>query len=349
MNKKHLFVLIISLTVLLSGCAKFLKTESENLTPFANHTISLVSSLEYGLSDNKILHLRGIKQYIDNDAPFARYLALENQISNQLKALVAYSIEMVTISELPISGNEKSNALADILISLSDIAYKNEVISVDRKEERNRQIIANVRANEEYIGSLRLLLPMINNFSAHALKAIDELEREKRKLVLILEDAVDKKYGDAIAFDNELRKIRNKFYNALIAISDYAESQDVKDLDEARSYGILALNKILKGKKSLDADDLIKVHTLMTKRMSMINENHEQLQPDIDAYYDNHRELKRVVEIKEVGIKEARLTFIVWSRAYQKMALGKTNPAEWFDVSESGTLLMGAAGRAVGL
>ena len=45
----------------------------------------------------------------------------------------------------------------------------------------------------------------------------------------------------------------------------------------------------------------------------------------------------------------ANLTFIVWSRAYQKMALGKTDPAEWFDISESGTLLMGAAGRAAGL
>ena len=45
----------------------------------------------------------------------------------------------------------------------------------------------------------------------------------------------------------------------------------------------------------------------------------------------------------------ANLTFIVWSRAYQKMALGKTNPAEWFDISETGGLLMGAAGRAAWL
>jgi hypothetical protein len=30
------------------------------------------------------------------------------------------------------------------------------------------------------------------------------------------------------------------------------------------------------------------------------------------------------------------------------MALGKTNPAEWFDIAESGALLMGATGRATG-
>lgn len=68
-----------------------------------------------------------------------------------------------------------------------------------------------------------------------------------------------------------------------------------------------------------------------------------------DEYFNSHNELKNMVKAKDEGIKEARLTFIVWSRAYQKMALGKSNPAEWFDVSESGNLLMGTAGRAVGI
>ena len=63
----------------------------------------------------------------------------------------------------------------------------------------------------------------------------------------------------------------------------------------------------------------------------------------------SHNELKKIVKAKDQGIKEARLTFIIWSRAYQKMAAGKIDPAEWFDVSESGTVLMGVAGRAVGI
>ena len=69
----------------------------------------------------------------------------------------------------------------------------------------------------------------------------------------------------------------------------------------------------------------------------------------IAEYFKSHNELKKIVDAKDEGIKEARLTFIIWSRAYQKMAMGKADPAEWFDISESGTLLMGAAGRAAGL
>jgi len=83
--------------------------------------------------------------------------------------------------------------------------------------------------------------------------------------------------------------------------------------------------------------------------MTMVNENYHQLKPDYDDYFRSHNELKKIIDTKDEGIKEARLTFIIWSRAYQKMAMGKTDPAEWFDISESGTLLMGAAGRAAGL
>ena len=350
LKQKSLPVFSLIAFILLNGCSKFLKTESENLAPFANQTISLVSSLEYGLSDNEILYLRRIHDYIDDEAPFERFNALENQVSNQLKALVAYSIQIVTISELPISENEKSNELADILLSLRDVVNRDQiVIRQDKYIEQTKQTIADVRASEEYLHSLRLLLPNINAFSAHALKVIDELQQEKRRIVLLLEQAIDDKYGSAITFDHTLHLIRNAYYDAMIALTYYAESKDAKYLDKIRALGIAAVDDVLKDKKSLTAKELANLHNLMTRRMAAMNENYKQMKPDIDAYYDSHRELKTMVETKEAGIKEARLTFIVWGRAYQKMALGKTNPAEWFDVSESGTLLMGAAGRAVGL
>jgi len=95
---------------------------------------------------------------------------------------------------------------------------------------------------------------------------------------------------DAIAFNNELRKVRNLFYNTLIAISKHAETQDAKYLDEVRSYGLARVNKILKGKKVLSGDDAVEIHGFITKRMAMLNENHKQLKPDIDAYYSSHRE-----------------------------------------------------------
>jgi hypothetical protein len=310
----------------------------------------MVSSLEYGLTDNEILYLRRIDDYIDDDAPFDRFQALENQVSDQLKALVVYSIQMVTISEQSISENKKSNALADILESLSDLVNKDQIVARQKSDiERAKKIIAEVRASEDYLDSLRILLPSINAFSAHALNVIDELELEKRTIVSLLEHAIDHKYGSAIAFDHTLHLVRNAYYDALVAMAYYGETQDAKYLDQIRAARIPVVNDILKEKKSLTTTEMRNLHKLMTERKTNLNENYNQMKPDIDAYHDSHRELKKMVETKEAGIKEARLTFIVWGRAYQKMALGKTDPAEWFDITNSGSLLMGTAGRAVGL
>lgn len=342
--------LLLIVAVMLNGCSKFLKSESENLTPFANQTISLVSSLDYGLSDNEILYLRKIDNYIEVDKPFERFDALENQVGNQLKALVTYSIQMVTISEQNISENKKSNELADILTSLHELIREGEIVAdEDRDVDRNKDIMARVRASEDYLESLRILLPAINDFSAYAIKVLDELELEKRKAVQYLDEAIDRKYGKAIEFENELRLIRNDYYDTILTLSKYASTRDTKYIEQARTIGVLPVVDALKGKKSLSNKEIMAIHKIVTQRMAVVNENYKQLKPDYDEYFRSHNELKKIIEAKDAGIKEARLTFIVWSRAYQKMALGKSDPAEWFDVSESGSLLMGAAGRAVGI
>jgi len=216
-------------------------------------------------------------------------------------------------------------------------------------DEQTSNIMASVRASEDYLESLRLLLPAINDFSQHALTVVDELEKEKRKVVLQLEGAIDKKYGAAIAFEREIRLTKNTYYRTAIALSNYAQTHDEKYIEEMRTYDVLPVVDALSGKKSLSNKEMLNIHKLVTQRMAVVNENYSYLKSDYDEYFSSHQELKKIVETKERGIKEARLTFIIWGRAYQKMALGKTDPAEWFDISESGGLLMGAAGRAVGL
>ena len=350
MKKLTNLTILLTVIVTLTGCTKFLKQQSENLSPFANQTISLVSNLKYGLSDNEILYLRKIDDYVDDDNYTDRFKALEDQIGNQLKALVTYSIQMVTISEQDISENKKSNELADILVSLRSLVREDAVIvNKNRDVEMNEDVLARVRASEDYLESLRILLPVINEFSAHALVVLDELELEKRKMVQQLDSAIDKKYGIAIEFEHAMRLRRNNYYRSILALSNYAATRDVKFIEQARAIGVLPVIDAIQGKKSLTNKELLALHRTITERMMMVNENYTQFKPDYDAYFNSHNELKKIVKAKDKGIKEARLTFIVWSRAYQKMAAGKTDPAEWFDVSESGTVLMGVAGRAVGI
>lgn len=349
-NQIMRFIFAMCFLIILSGCEKFVKGESENLAPFAQQTIDLVGTVEYSLSENQILYLYDIHDYIDVEDPYARYLALENQVGNMLAALVTYSLQIVAISEQNITENEKSNRLADVIIALLDLVRKDEVlVNQNRDDERINEMIAQVRQSEEYLQALRLLLPRVNEFSAHAGRVLDELKIEKQQLVLLIEEAIDKKYGAAIELHREMRLAKDDMFRTLINLSQYHVTRDKVYLDKMKSYGMFSVIAATENKKSLNTKQLAQLHKDITAELRVINENYQQLLPDIHEYQKHHRELAQVVEYKDDAIREAHLTFVVWSRAYQKMASGKADPAEWFDISDTGKLLFGAAKKATGI
>ena len=336
----------------LGGCDKFVKQESENLAPFANQTIDLVGSLEYSLTDEQMLYLRDsqIIDYIAVENPYDRFLALENQVGNMLTALVAYSLQIVAISEQGTSDNEKANRLADVILELVGLVRKDEiVVNPNRDDEKIMAIIDQVRQSQDYLEALRLLQPLVNDFSAHAGRVLDEVDKEKRDLAILVDEAIDKKYAAALALRKELRTVKDDMYRTLIALSQYSLSRDPAYLKKMKSYGFVSVVVATENKKSLSVREISELHQALTAELRTITENYNQLSHDIEEYENSHLELREMVELKEDAIREARLTFVVWSRAYQKMASGKTDPAEWFDITDTGKLLFGAAKKAAGI
>ena len=336
--------------LILSGCGKFVKGESENLAPFSKQTIDLIGTLEYSLYEAELIHLRSIHLYIEDNNTYDRYISLENQVGGMLTALVAYSLQIVTISELQATENKKANQLADVVIALRSFVQKDQVVvNKNRDEKGYEKIIARVRASEDYLEALRLLLPIINEFGAHAGRVLDELRVEKQKVAVLIDEAIEKKYRSTIKFHRELRLVKDDLYETLYNLSRYGVTNDKKYLDKMKSYGFYPVTTMLKSKSSLTLSEQEKLHQDLTERLRRVNENYEQLLPDVNTYEVSIRELSEIVEFKDDAIREAHLTFVVWTRAYQKMADRKSDPAEWFDISESGALLFGAAKRAAGI
>jgi hypothetical protein len=267
-----------------------------------------------------------------------------------LTALVAYSLQIVTISEMQITENKKANELAEVIIALREYVGKDQIIvNEGRDDEGNEKIIAQVRKSQNYLEALQLLLPVVNEFGAHAGRVLDELRLEKQKVASQIDDAIDRKYRSTLKFHRELRLVKDDLYETLYNLSRYGVTNDPAYLDEMKSFGFYPVLLALKNKKSLTIKQQEQLHKDLTERLRTVNENYAQLLPDIVAYEESVRELTRIVEFKYYAIREAHLTFVVWTRAYQKMASGKTDPAEWFDISDSGSLLFGVARRAAGI
>ena len=345
-----LLIVAILSPLLLSGCEKFVKQESVNLAPFAEQTVDLVGTLEYSLTDTEVLYLRDIDEFIDAEDPFARYFALENQVGNMLVALVTYSLQIVTISEQDISENEKSNLIADVVVSLIDLVRQDEVVVNEyRDDEKIDQMITSVRQQEDFLEALRQLMPLINEFSAHAGRVLNELDIEKQKAALLIDAAIDRKYASTIELHEEMRAAKDDMYRTLVNLSRYSVTRDPAYFKKMKSYGMFSVIEATENKTSLNTKQLAQLHQAITAEMRVANENYNQLMPDVMEYKSSLRELVKIIESKEDGIREARLTFLVWTRAYQKMASGKTDPAEWFDISDTGKLLFSAAKKAAGI
>ncbi len=354
MSPQKLFSsLLISLSVvlLLGGCssAKWMKTRSANLAPFAEQTISMVGQLNYSVSREEILYLRGMVDYMGGPQFLDRYSGLQDQVIRMLKGMVAYSLQVVAISEQGIPTEKKVNALADTIIALQTPVLENNVVAFPMTREEFDAVISNIRASESYLEALQHSTVLINMLQQHAGSVLDETKAEMVSLSLKINAAIDKKYALTREFYEEWRLIRDEYYKVLVQLSRYAVNKEPKYFREMQQSTLIPVKQALQGKTRLSDPEIIKLHLTLSERMRLFNENNKFVIPDIEDYYSTILELEEIVKNHDDGIKLIRLTFIAWSRAYGRMATGKTDPAEWFDITETGSLLFGAARRAAGL
>ena len=345
------FILSASILFLITGCSssKWMKYETANLAPFAEQTISMVGQLNYSVSREEILYLRGMIDYMGGPEVLDRYLGLEDQVIRMLRGMVAYSLQVVAISEQGISTEKQVNALADMIIALETPVLENNIVQFPMTREEFDAVITNIRASESYLEALQHSTVLINKFQQHAGNVLDEIAAELTSLSLKISDAIEKKYAMTIEFYEEWRLARDEYYRVLINLSKYTEAREPKYFKAVKKSSLPEVKQVVKGKNSLSGAEILKLHVTLTERMRVMNENNKFVQPDIDDYFNTIRELEEIMKNHHEGIKLIRIAFIAWSRAYGRMAAGKTNPAEWFDISETGGLLMGAARKAAGI
>lgn len=345
-------VVVISFMVLWVGAcssSKWMKSRSANLAPFAEQTISMVGQLNYTVSREEILYLRGMVDYMGGPEILTRYTGLQDQVIRMLKGMVAYSLQVVAISEQNITTDKKVNALADIIIALQSPVLENNIVAFPITREEFDTIINNIRASETYLQALQNSTPLINKFQQYAGTVLDETKAELTTLSLEINDAIEKKYALTREFYEEWRLIRDEYYKVLVQLSRYAENKEPIYFKQMKQSGLIPVKQALKGKTNLSDSEIIKLHMELSERMRLFNENNKFVLPDIKDYHRTILELEEIVKNHDDGIKLIRLAFIAWSRAYGRMAAGKTDPAEWFDITETGNLLFGAARRAAGL
>jgi len=343
-NRKLSVMFLVCLLWMLAGCGgKFTKTQSEDLAPFADQTISMVADISGGVEKARTIT---VQQLIDWEDPEVKeYARLRTEINVVFRAIVLYSLDIVAISEADKSGAEKAAALAGYLVHVEEPLEEQRDVEIRLTPEEFNEMLNNIRAQDKLLDGLLAAQPLINEVARYG----DEiLERMRLRLISIdtqLNAAIEHRFGYldtlGIALEDKLRLLTEAEGYVLAY-----KRGDRKALDKLRQMEVIGVKEVIPPGR-LTWKQIDKVDQYILSRIVALQKVMNEHDFSVQMYVDTKQELSTVVGNRMARVATGRLFLFTWARAHQKMAAGKTNPATWFDISEAPGKILAAGAKAV--
>ena len=335
--------LLVWLLLSLTGCAswegKFSGTTEADIGIFADQTIATMTDPNLGIPVGKSVYVR---EYIDRSEPEEQEFArLAKDLEMRLLSLIKYSVALVDIAETSKTEKEKVEKYADFL----------KVIQ-KKSEERHEQepgyyddVIEKVRSQEKFHEALQQAQPILNAAGRAYQKLLDELDQSLKTIEAKLDRKIDTRFDTVIKYQKALEEEK---YAVLIALGRIYQTYkgEPEGFQKLRDSGVIRKKSLLP-KGSPTEEDLSNIAEHLIKRLEITHKIWQEIEPDWKLYRATHHELDELYVLTKNGLSETRAKIIIWARAHQKMASGKTNPAEWFDVEDAPSQLFRLGSKAI--
>ena len=329
--------LILFAAGLLSGCATmqkgFVAGEKVNLAPFADYTISTMLTTDFGFAEDKTFFIR---PYLDVDSQVSQdYQQLLDEMDTFTLLLIEYSVDLVTLSESIKPEAEKVVAYAEFIDTLQERILEKTSLNLPQLEE----ILSDIRNQPDLLSALRAAQPLINAGSRYALLQFIELEKRLRKLERAIDKNISTDYTPFINYARTHLAKRDTVLDAFAALNDYEIGKKAA-LEELKQSTAIR-KKALVSPDQLDEDQRLELESHLFNELRKLNIIEEQLNDDKASHEAIYAELRELYNEELLKIYKAALHVIVWGQAHQKMAIGIEDPAEWFDIKDTPSLLFG--------
>ncbi len=328
---RFFLLLIVLLSVfILSACAsfsnKFTSSMTEDVSAFSDHTISVMSEADLGFGKSDTIYLR---QFVDIKAPEEKaFYTAEQRAFKMLRGMVLYSMEITRIAETYDSDEEKVNAYADLLAGIRDDTKTN----MNFTEESFAEMIQGIRDKSTFREALLKAQTIVSLFGQYLNQVLDDFAVQTHSLAETLDSRIDVRYQLVIKYQRALEQEKYAVLQAMGQLYTYYNG-DMEAYTRLVESGVVRDPDILpQGEPS--RQQLLVISEHLQKRLKAMHLIGLEIKPDWDDYRATHRELDdKVVEIKS-RITKVRAISLLWTRAHLKMASGKSEPAEWFDVQD---------------
>lgn len=321
------------------GCAsmgrKFAETKSVNFTPFADQTLTLLSTLNYDLNPNEIFLIR---PYVNPSSPelaqFQTRVKLERDF---LKGVMAYSLEIVNLSESGLSDADQVKSYLAYMQDLSETIKSNDHTEVLIKPEKLASTKADIAGRKTLLEALQAARPLILEFNQVNLRLIRSIADSRAALVKSVHDNIDQQFKTFVDYDGQLRQEKSAVLTGLSLVRR-AKLGEMNALKEAATLKGLGLESVT---------NPTAMEKILSERLTIIEKRQEEIKPDLDKYGELKTKLDRMAREHDEMVRAGGRAILLWTQAHQKMANGVSNPAEWFGMGDLKNMVTGAAKTAL--
>ncbi len=317
-----LLVLIITVALLLPGCANFRSHKRIDLTPFAENMIEMAADIQYGLAQENVVYLRNYM-----NIPEIRELDIYlTKMRAVMRGSIAYSIEIVTLSSSTLSGPERCEALADYLDGLLRPVLEAPVPPLHFTIGQLDTMLYNCRQQGNLLDGLSTTQPIVNEIARLTSETLDNAN--------LAVNAANKMIADSLEKRNEtllqgINTIRNYQLNAIASVPYIAKHRrGVPNAFDTLLAMQPSLLEVVSSQHNPTNEDLIAAEQRLIYLMKTLQELRAQMMPDLELYWKQHSELEELTKAYKAALRKAQVAMIAWSRAHQRLAAGITDPAK---------------------
>lgn len=321
--------------LMLAGCAPLTGRRRANLLPFAENTLAIAGDIRAGIAEVRPIYIHNHIQ-----GPAVRQYQEEWDKARRIwRAIIAYSVEIVTISESRVSNSKKAQALADYIVDLREATAYEPWPEPHLSKEEFGEIIENVRARKKFLDALGAAQPIIDEV-VHLIDYVSErlLDIELRAADEITA-SIEKEHAGLLEYTALLKEAKYSLFHNMVLLARYRDG-DSTVLDEMFASDP-SLLEVIGSRQHISTKDVQAIEKRLYDRVSAYELIQRQFDPDMELYQRQMRELEDLSRASTETISRIRIATIVWARTHRKMAAGITDPA-LIDV-------MGMAKKAIGI
>lgn len=343
-NRLLQWVGLLAVILILSACAaskrKFVGSTRADVGVFADQTLVMMGDPEFGFSKGTEIYT---KVFLDPDgAEEIRFARSMKSAERVMAAIVKYTLTILTFVETESEDEGRIRLYTQYLSSFDDKVLKALKLDDDYYEE----ILLDVRSQDKFMDALVAAQPLINGAGRYMDQTLIDMSENLDALEKKVDKKIDAEYADVIRYQKTLESEEYEILATLEELYLYLSRRDKEAYKRALAHGTILDKEVIPRGSSPSYAELSKVRDHLLERLDGIDRIWKIIEPDWITYRETHRELDALADMVKRQIVRVRLTTLVWVRAHMKMASGKYAPAEWFNVSEATSKLIGVGAWA---